>query len=70
MTVVDALPALPYGQRHLPRALNAAIVTDSTNAFCGRGEGLAARLEALGYTDVRVHRAGIADWVNARLPLE
>ncbi|MFB9178100.1 rhodanese-like domain-containing protein [Dactylosporangium sucinum] len=88
VTVVDALPAVPYGQRHLPGALNliaedageragdvlpdkaAAIVTYSSNAMCGRGEALAARLAELGYVDVRVYRDGIEDWVGAGLPVE
>jgi mannose-6-phosphate isomerase-like protein (cupin superfamily) len=88
VTVVDALPPAPYGQRHLPGALNlvaedsddhvagalpdktAAIVTYSTDAGCTRGPALAARLQALGYTDVRLYREGIADWVVAGLPVE
>jgi rhodanese-related sulfurtransferase len=88
LTVVDALPPAPYGQRHLPGALNlvaedsdehvlgalpdraAAIVAYSTDAGCTRGPDLAARLEALGYPDVRVYRDGIADWVGAGLPVE
>jgi mannose-6-phosphate isomerase-like protein (cupin superfamily) len=88
VTVVDALPPAPYGQRHLPGAINlvqedddaqvlgalpdraATIVTYSTDADCTRGPDLAARLQALGYTDVRVYREGIADWVGAGLPVE
>jgi mannose-6-phosphate isomerase-like protein (cupin superfamily) len=88
LTVVDALPPAPYGQRHLPGAINlvqeddhaqvlgalpdraATIVTYSTDADCTRGLDLAARLQALGYTDVRVYREGIADWVGAGLPVE
>ena len=88
VTVVDALPPAPYGQRHLPGALNlvaedadehvlgvlpdkaAAIVTYSTDANCTRGPALAARLEALGYTDVRTYRDGIEDWVGAGLPVD
>jgi mannose-6-phosphate isomerase-like protein (cupin superfamily) len=87
-TVVDALPAAPYGQRHLPGALNlveedsdehilgvlpdkaAAIVTYSTDANCTRGPDFAARLEALGYGDVRSYREGIEDWVGAGLPVD
>ena len=86
--VLDALPAAPYGRRHLPGALNlvvddvdadaarllpdknATVVTYSTDATCGRGEALAERLEGLGYTDVRVYREGIEDWVGAGLPVE
>jgi mannose-6-phosphate isomerase-like protein (cupin superfamily) len=88
VTVVDALPAAPFAQRHLPGALNvvvedsdeqvrtalpdagAAIVTYSTDSACDRGPGLAERLEAMGYTNVRVYREGIEDWVVAGLPLE
>jgi mannose-6-phosphate isomerase-like protein (cupin superfamily)/rhodanese-related sulfurtransferase len=88
VAVVDALPAAPYGQRHLPGALNlvaedsdehilgvlpekaAAIVTYSTDASCTRGPDLAARLEALGYSDVRSYREGIEDWVGAGLPVD
>ena len=88
VTVVDALPPAPYGQRHLPGALNlveedsdehvagvlpdkaAPIVTYSTDVDCRRGPDMAARLEALGYRDVRTYRDGIADWVAAGLPVE
>lgn len=89
VTVVDALPPAPYGQRHLPGALNlaaedfdarigdgvlpdrdATIVAYSTDAGCTRGPELAERLEAAGYTDVRVYREGIEDWVGAGLPIE
>jgi mannose-6-phosphate isomerase-like protein (cupin superfamily)/rhodanese-related sulfurtransferase len=88
VTVIDALPPAPFGQRHLPGALNvvaedsdeqvrtalpdagAAIVTYSTDSACDRGPGLAERLEAMGYTDVRLYREGIEDWVAAGLPLE
>jgi mannose-6-phosphate isomerase-like protein (cupin superfamily) len=88
VTVVDALPPVPYGQRHLPGALNlvdedsdahiaealperaATIVTYSTDTNCTRGPALAARLEELGYTDVRTYREGIADWVGAGLPVD
>jgi mannose-6-phosphate isomerase-like protein (cupin superfamily) len=88
VTVVDALPPLPYGQRHLPGAINliaedsdehivgvladkaAAIVTYSSDADCTRGPDLAARLEGLGYADVRTYREGITDWVGAGLPVD
>ena len=49
---------------------DAPIVTYSTDANCGRGEALADELQALGYTDVRVYRDGIEDWVAAGLPVE
>jgi mannose-6-phosphate isomerase-like protein (cupin superfamily) len=88
VTVVDALPPAPYGQRHLPGAINlaeedidgrldevlkdrsAAIVTYSTDADCTRAPELARRLESLGFTDVRLYREGIEDWVGAGLPIE
>jgi mannose-6-phosphate isomerase-like protein (cupin superfamily) len=88
VTVVDAQPPTPYGQRHLPGAVNlvaedsdehvlgalpdtpAALVVYSTDAACGRAPELAARLEALGYPDVRIYREGIEDWVGAGLAIE
>jgi len=88
VTVVDAQPPTPYGQRHLPGAVNlvaedsdehvlgalpdttAALVVYSTDADCGRATELAARLEALGYPDVRIYREGIEDWVGAGLAIE
>jgi rhodanese-related sulfurtransferase len=48
----------------------AAIVTYSTDNACGRGEALAQRLRALGYTNVRTYHEGIEDWVAAGLPIE
>jgi mannose-6-phosphate isomerase-like protein (cupin superfamily) len=88
VTVVDAQPPTPYGQRHLPGAVNlvaedsdehvlgalpdtaAAVVVYSTDADCGRAPELAARLEALGYADVRIYGEGIEDWVAAGLAIE
>ena len=49
---------------------DAPVVTYSTDADCTRGPALAARLEALGYTSVRIYREGIADWVGAGLPVD
>ncbi|MGZ4271627.1 MAG: cupin domain-containing protein [Solirubrobacteraceae bacterium] len=48
----------------------AALVVYSIDADCARAPELAARLEALGYADVRIYREGIEDWVGAGLPLE
>jgi mannose-6-phosphate isomerase-like protein (cupin superfamily) len=88
VTIVDAQPPTPYGQRHLPGAVNlvaedsdehvlgalpdpaAAVVVYSTDAECGRAPELAARLEALGYADVRIYGEGIEDWVAAGLAIE
>lgn len=49
---------------------SATVVAYSTDEMCGRGGALAARLAALGYTDVRVYEDGIEDWVGAGLPVE
>ena len=48
----------------------AAVVVYSTDADCTRAPELAARLQALGYADVRIYREGIEDWVGAGLPIE
>lgn len=48
----------------------AAIVTYCSNAACQNSEQVAARLTALGYTDVRKYREGIQDWAEAGLPVE
>jgi mannose-6-phosphate isomerase-like protein (cupin superfamily) len=48
----------------------AALVVYSTDAACGRAPELAARLEALGYADVRIYREGIEDWVAAGLAID
>jgi mannose-6-phosphate isomerase-like protein (cupin superfamily) len=61
------------GDDHVAVALPdkaAAIVVYSTDAGCARAPELADRLQALGYSDVRVYREGIEDWVGAGLPLE
>ncbi len=56
-------------RRMLPEPA-ASIVTYSTDASCSRGPELAARLEGLGYADVRTYRGGIAEWASAGGPLE
>ena len=43
---------LTFSDRH------ATIVTYSTDRACGRGEALAERLQAFGYTDVLTYREG------------
>jgi len=49
---------------------DATVVTYCSNAACGNSKAVAARLEKLGYTDVRTYRDGIQDWVEAGLPVE
>lgn len=50
-----------------PRLLpdrDAAIVTYCSNTACSNSEAVARRLVAAGYTNVRVYRDGIQDWVE------
>jgi len=49
---------------------DAAIVTYCANLACPNSEIAANRLVALGYTDVRQYAEGIADWIEAGLPVE
>ncbi|WNV75640.1 rhodanese-like domain-containing protein [Geodermatophilus sp. DSM 44513] len=46
------------------------IVTYCSNPACANSTRVAQRLEQLGYTDVRKYAEGIADWVEAGLPVE
>lgn len=48
----------------------AAIVTYCSNSSCRNSQAVAARLEQLGYRNVRKYRDGIQDWVQAGLPTE
>jgi rhodanese-related sulfurtransferase len=61
---VDAFAAelLPHRER--------TIVTYCSNPACQNSKVVARRLEALGYSDVRVYTAGIQDWVEAGNPTE
>jgi rhodanese-related sulfurtransferase len=55
-----------------PRLLpdrSAAIVTYCSNAACANSQNVAAKLERLGYTNVRKYRDGIQDWSEAGLPV-
>ncbi|KAA1424235.1 rhodanese-like domain-containing protein [Nocardioides antri] len=49
---------------------DAQIVTYCSNAACGNSQAVAARLERLGYTNVRKYGDGIQDWVEAGNPTE
>jgi rhodanese-related sulfurtransferase len=48
----------------------AAIVTYCSSPTCPNSQAVAARLTALGYSNVRKYREGIQDWVEAGLPTE
>lgn len=45
--------------------MHAAIVTYCSNRSCPNSGQVAAKLERLGYTDVRKYAEGIQDWVEA-----
>ena len=49
---------------------SAAIVTYCSNEACPNSGQVAAKLSALGYTNVRKYREGIEDWTAAGLPVE
>ncbi|MEY9932373.1 rhodanese-related sulfurtransferase [Catenulispora sp. GP43] len=49
---------------------DALIVTYCSNAACPNSGQVAAKLERLGYTNVRKYREGIEDWTGAGLPVE
>jgi rhodanese-related sulfurtransferase len=49
---------------------DAAIVTYCSNRACPNSGQVAARLEGLGYRQVRKYAEGIQDWVEAGLPVE
>ena len=44
-----------------------AVVTYCSNRACSNSKTAAARLEALGYTNVRAYDAGKQDWIEAGL---
>jgi rhodanese-related sulfurtransferase len=48
----------------------AAIVTYCSNTACPNSGQVAAKLEGLGYRNVRKYAEGIQDWVEAGLPVE
>jgi rhodanese-related sulfurtransferase len=48
----------------------AAIVTYCSNPACANSGQVAAKLEQLGYTNLRKYAEGIQDWVEAGLPTE
>ncbi len=49
---------------------DAAIVTYCSNPACQNSSQVAAKLESLGYTNVRKYAGGIQDWTEAGLPIE
>ena len=48
----------------------AAIVTYCSNQACQNSTQVAAKLERLGYTNVRKYADGIQDWTGAGRPIE
>ena len=55
---------------HLLPDKDAAIVTYCSNAACQNSAQVAAKLERLGYTNVRKYSHGIEDWTGAGLPTQ
>ncbi|MGH8424785.1 MAG: rhodanese-like domain-containing protein [Pseudomonas fluorescens] len=56
-----------------PRLLpdkDAAIVTYCSNLSCPNSGQVAAKLESLGYSNVRKYAEGIQDWTETGLPVE
>ncbi len=49
---------------------DAAIVAYCSNPACANSGQVAAKLEQLGYTNVRKYADGIQDWVHAGLPAQ
>lgn len=49
---------------------SATVVTYCTGTTCPNSALAAARLRALGYTDVRAYEGGKEEWVGAGLPVE
>ena len=49
---------------------DAPIVVYCANPACPNSQAVAAKLERLGYANVRKYRAGIQDWAEAGLPVE
>ncbi len=49
---------------------DAAIVAYCSNPACTNSAQVAARLERLGYTNVRKYADGIQDWTEAGLPIQ
>lgn len=49
---------------------SAAIVTYCSSTTCPNSGQVAAKLESLGYSNVRKYAEGIQDWVQAGLPTE
>jgi rhodanese-related sulfurtransferase len=50
--------------------MQAAIVTYCSNSACQNSAQVAAKLEKLGYTNVRKYAEGVQDWAEAGLPTE
>ncbi len=49
---------------------DAAIVTYCSNTACANSGQVAAKLEQLGYTNIRKYADGIQDWTEAGLPTQ
>jgi rhodanese-related sulfurtransferase len=59
-----------YSDRDLPPDKGSVLVFYCSNPLCRKAPNAARRAKKMGYSDVRVLSAGIAGWLNAKLPTE
>ena len=59
-----------FSDDELPQDKSGALVFYCSNPMCRKAPSAARRAKKLGYTDVQVMSAGIAGWVDAKLPTE
>lgn len=64
------LDPVAFHSAELPAAADALLVFYGADDSCGAAAYAARRAVAMGYTNVRVMRAGLAGWANDGLPVE
>jgi rhodanese-related sulfurtransferase len=64
------LDPLAFKANDLPADKNASLVFYCSNFMCRKAPNAAKRAEQMGYRNVQVMSAGIAGWINAKLPTE
>jgi rhodanese-related sulfurtransferase len=86
LTVIDVNPPARWAAAHVPGAVNldptgfaerdlpadtaAPLVFYCSNFLCRKAPNAARRARAMGYENVHILSAGIAGWLDARLPTE
>ncbi len=70
--VPGALPLDPltFNEGDLPTPKDSMLVFYCSNPWCRKAPNAARRAKGMGYRDVQVMSAGIAGWLDARLPTE